>query len=153
MVFVGILVYKSRVNCDYETNAQLIRDMNIKLLTYTEDNKLVAYNKGKLLGSIYKERDIISGIELRNMTKDEMERNIEGYKVLSKVTKDQMEYIVKELKNKKYNTYKHYKKHKTCIEFFLGSFCSFNNIRYCNNIFICIKKCKKGIKNLTYRVN
>ena len=104
MVFVGILVYKSRVNCDYETNAQLIRDMNIKLLTYTEDNKLVAYNKGKLLGSIYKERDIISGIELRNMTKDEMERNIEGYKVLSKVTKDQMEYIVKELKNKKYNT-------------------------------------------------
>lgn len=104
MVFVGVLVYKSRVNCNYETNIQLIRDMNIKVLTYTNDNKLVAFNKGKLLGNIYKESDIISGVELKNIDKDEMERNIEGYKVLSKVTKDQIEDVVKELENKKYNT-------------------------------------------------
>ncbi|CDM68649.1 Hypothetical protein CM240_1490 [Clostridium bornimense] len=103
MVFVGVLVYKSRVNCNYETNIQLIRDMNIKVLTYTNDNKLVAFNKGKLLGNIYKESDIISGVELKNIDKDEMNRNIEGYKVLSKVTKDQIEDIVKELRIKKYN--------------------------------------------------
>lgn len=104
MVFVGMLVYKSKVNCNYEDNIKLIRDMNIKLLTFTNDNKLIAFNKGKLLGNIYKESDIISGVELKNMNKDEIERNVERYKVLSKVTKDQIKDIAYELKKKKYHT-------------------------------------------------
>lgn len=103
MVFTGVIVYKSRVNCDYETNIQSIKNMNIKILTYTDDNKLVAFNKGKLIGNIYKESDIISGVELKSIDEEEIERNVEGYKVLSKVNKDQIEEIVKELKKKRYN--------------------------------------------------
>ena len=75
-----------------------MQGINIRLIIDEEDNKLAAFAFGKHIGIVSNKEEILSGIEIDYMSKEEFEKNIEGVSIFSKISTKHKSEIVNSLK-------------------------------------------------------
>ncbi|AYD40999.1 cation-transporting P-type ATPase [Clostridium fermenticellae] len=99
MVFVGLIGFESVIKSDAYYAVEQGNFLNVKPIIVTEDGKLTAYAFGKKLGVISRIQQILSGIEIDNMKKDEFERIVNKMGIFSKISAKHKISIVKNLKH------------------------------------------------------
>lgn len=102
LVFVGIIGFYNPLRDNVGEILKNCRKENIKPIIITDDNKLTAYSIGKNLNLINSHENILSGIELKYMEKEELIRNIEKISILSRIDASQKTEIVKTIKDKEH---------------------------------------------------
>lgn len=97
LVFVGLIGFENPTKeRSYET-IKTCKDINIRLIIDEEDNKLAAFAFGKQVGLIHKKEEILSGIEIDHMSKEEFDKNIERISIFSKISPKHKSEIVNSL--------------------------------------------------------
>lgn len=104
LVFVGLIGFENKLKEDAGDSINKCRNLFIKPIMITEDNKLTALAVGKKLGMISKLQQVLSGVEIDNMTNEEFERIAEKINVFSKIGSSNKLKIVKTLKSYGYIT-------------------------------------------------
>lgn len=103
LVFVGIIGFYNPLKEDIGQSISSMRVKGVNTIMITDDNKLAAYTIGKFIGIANSQDNVLSGIELKYMEEEELERNFEKIKIFSRVTAEQKDYIVKLYEDKGYN--------------------------------------------------
>ncbi|MCB2288763.1 hypothetical protein LGK97_03175 [Clostridium sp. CS001] len=100
LVFVGLIGFENPTKeSSYET-IKTCKDINVRLIIDEEDNKLAAFAFGKQVGLVHKKEEILSGIEIEHMSKEEFDRNIERISIFSKISPKHKSEIVNTLNSK-----------------------------------------------------
>lgn len=104
LVFVGLVGFENSIKKEAYEAIEFCRLRNIRPVIITEDNILTASSFGKKLGIIAK-GDIgsLSGVEIENMTDEELKKSMEKIYVFSRVNIDSKIRILKTLKDMGYN--------------------------------------------------
>ena len=102
LVFVGLIGFENPIKISSYAAVKSCKDISIGLLIDEEDNKLAALAFGKLLGLTHNKEEILSGIEIDYMSKEEFEKNIEEARIFSKISPKHKSEIVNSLNNKGY---------------------------------------------------
>lgn len=100
LVFVGLMGFENPIKNSSFAAVENCVDTNLRLIIDEEDNKLACLAFGKLIGLTHKKEEILSGIEIDYMSKDEFEKNIEGVSIFSKISTKHKSDIVNSLNNK-----------------------------------------------------
>jgi Ca2+-transporting ATPase len=102
LVFVGLIGFENPTKeRSYET-IKICKDINVRVIIDEEDNKLAAFAFGKKIGLVHKKEEILSGIEIDHMSKEEFDKNIENVSIFSKITPKHKSDIVNSLNCKEH---------------------------------------------------
>lgn len=99
LVFVGLAGFESPVKEDTYKYVEECRKMCIKPLMITDDNKITAFAMGLNLNLIKKREQVLSGIELDNMSDEEKRRTIKKTSIFSRITSIHRKYIAEVIKH------------------------------------------------------
>lgn len=97
LVFVGIMGFENPIKESSYKAMEICKDINIRTIVDEEDNKLASFAFGKLIGITYKKEEILSGMEIDYMSKEEFDENIEDISIFSKITSKHKSKIVNAL--------------------------------------------------------
>jgi Ca2+-transporting ATPase len=100
LVFVGLMGFENPIKESSYAAMKTCKEINIRPILDEEDNKLASFAFGKQIGLTYKKEQILSGIEIDYMSKEEFEKNIEGVSIFSKISTKHKSEIVNSLNNK-----------------------------------------------------
>ena len=100
LVFVGLMGFENPIKESSFAAMETCKEMNIRPIIDEEDNKLASFAFGKHIGITYKKEEILSGIEIDYMSKEEFEKNIEGVSIFSKISPKHKSEIVNSLNYK-----------------------------------------------------
>ncbi|WP_291632653.1 cation-transporting P-type ATPase [Clostridium sp.] len=100
LVFVGLMGFDNPIKENSYAAMETCRSLNIKPIIDEEDNKLASFAFGKLIGITHKKEEVLSGIEIENMSKEELEKNIEKVSIFSKISPKDKNEIVNSLNYK-----------------------------------------------------
>ncbi|MBU3183692.1 P-type ATPase [Clostridium estertheticum] len=142
LVFVGLIGFENPIKESSYRAINTCRESNIRVIIDQEDNKLASFAFGKLIGVTDTKEEILSGIEIDYMSKDEFEKNIESVSIFSKISPKHKSEIVNIL-NKKGHSIASVGDTLTDLEYLnnsdisicAGSECS-NVVRKLSNIFL-----------------
>ena len=102
LVFVGLIGFENPIKEKSYATIKTCKDINVRLIMDEEENKLAAFAFGKRIGLVHKKEEILSGIEIDHMSKEEFEKNIEDVSIFSKITTKHKSDIVNSLNSKGY---------------------------------------------------
>lgn len=102
LVFVGLMGFENPIKDSSYAAIKTCEEINIRPIIDEEDNKLASFAFGKLIGITHRKEEILSGIEIDYMSKEEFEKNIEGVSIFSKISSKHKSEIVNSLNNKGY---------------------------------------------------
>lgn len=98
LVFVGLVAVENPLLEEADLLLRKCRQLHIRPIIMSEDNKLTAYTIGKKLGiATYIER-VLSDIEISNMDFEELKRTIKKVSVLTKLSYDNKTRVSRALK-------------------------------------------------------
>ncbi|MBZ9624669.1 hypothetical protein G9F71_017595 [Clostridium sp. FP2] len=100
LVFVGLMGFENPIKNSSYAAVKNCADLNVKLIIDEEDNKLACLAFGKLIGLTQKKEEVLSGVEIDYMDKEEFEKNIEGVSIFSKILSKHKSEIVNCLNSK-----------------------------------------------------
>jgi len=100
LVFVGLMGFENPIKESSYVAMKICKKINIRTIIDEEDNKLASFAFGKLIGLTDTNEEILSGIEIDYMSKEEFEKKIESVSVFSKVSPRHKSEIVNSLNNK-----------------------------------------------------
>jgi len=103
LVFVGLMGFENPIKESSYVAMKTCNEINIRPIIDEEDNKLASLAFGKLIGLTQRKEEIISGIEIDYMSKEEFEKNIEAVSIFSKITPKHKNDIVNSLNSKGYS--------------------------------------------------
>lgn len=103
LVFVGIVALENPLRENINENIQYLRERRITPLVFTEDNKIAAASLGKKIGIIQKENQVMSGVELEALSKEELMEQLKSVRIFSRVAPDMKNNIINILAKDKYN--------------------------------------------------
>ncbi|MBU3145536.1 cation-transporting P-type ATPase [Clostridium sp. CF012] len=103
LVFVGLMSFENPIKNSSYAAVESCVDTNIRLIIDEEDNKLACLAFGRQIGLTHKKEEILSGIEIDYMDKEEFEKNIEGVSIFSKISTKHKGEIVNCLNYKGYS--------------------------------------------------
>lgn len=86
LVFVGLIGFKNPVKEDTDKYIEYARNMAVKPIIMTEDNKITAEAFGKKVGLLNKNDIVLSEVEMNYMDEKELENYIEKVGVFSKIS-------------------------------------------------------------------
>lgn len=104
LVFVGLVGFENVLREEAIESIKKSKGLGIKPIIITEDNKLTAFAFGKKMGVVSKLQEILSGIEIDNMTEEEFDRIGEKINIFSRISPKNKIKIVKALKSYGYTT-------------------------------------------------
>ncbi|MBU3160114.1 hypothetical protein KPL37_10145 [Clostridium frigoris] len=142
LVFVGLIGFENPIKKNSYIAVNTCRKIDIRVIIDQEDNKLASFAFGELIGLTCKKEEILSGIEMDYMSKDEFEKNIENVSIFSKISPKHKSEIVSVLNEKGHSiasvgdtlTDLEYL-NKSDISISVGSECS-NVVKKLSNIFL-----------------
>mgnify|MGYP001608777298 CR=1 FL=1 len=97
LVFVGLMGFENPIKESSYEAMEICKDINIRTIIDDGDNKLASFAFGKLVGLTYKKKEILSGMEMDYMSKEEFDKNIEYVSIFSKITAKHKSKIVNAL--------------------------------------------------------
>jgi P-type Ca2+ transporter type 2C len=100
LVFVGLIGFENPIKSSSYAAVKSCKDNNIGLIIDEEDNKLAALAFGRLMGIASNKEEILSGIEIDYMSKEEFEKNIEEARIFSKISPKHKSEIINSLNEK-----------------------------------------------------
>ncbi|MBZ9688193.1 hypothetical protein G9F72_017810 [Clostridium estertheticum] len=100
LVFVGLMGFENPIKNNSYAAIEKCEDANIRLIIDEEDNKLACLAFGKQIRLTHKTEEILSGIEIDYMDKEEFEKNIEAVSIFSKISSKHKSEIVNSLNHK-----------------------------------------------------
>ena len=103
LVFVGLMGFENPIKESSYAAMEICKAINIRPIIDEEDNKLASFAFGKLMGLTQKKEEILSGIEIDYMSKEEFEKNIEGVSIFSKISPKHKSEIVNFLNYRGYS--------------------------------------------------
>ena len=103
LVFVGLMGFENPIKESSYAAMETCKEINIRPIIDEEDNKLASFAFGKLMGLTHKKEEILSGIEIDYMSKEEFEKNVEGVSIFSKISPKHKSEIVNSLNYKGYS--------------------------------------------------
>lgn len=103
LVFVGLMGFENPIKESSYAAMGICKAINIRPIIDEEDNKLASFAFGKLMGLTQKKEEILSGIEIDYMSKEEFEKNIEGVSIFSKISPKHKSEIVNFLNYRGYS--------------------------------------------------
>lgn len=86
LVFVGIVALENPLNEGIENQIKYIRSRGILPAIFTEDNKITATTIGRKIGLIKNNDQVISGVEVSSLTKEELIEVLKKVRIFSRVT-------------------------------------------------------------------
>ena len=95
LCFVGLVGMIDPPREEAKLAVQKCKDAGIKTVMITGDHKITATAIAKKLGILENESEAITGIELENMSQEELEKNIRNYSVYARVSPEHKVRIVK----------------------------------------------------------
>jgi magnesium-transporting ATPase (P-type) len=98
LVFAGLIGFENTIREDALEGIQKSEFLNVKPVIITEDNKLTAFALGKKLGTISKLQQILSGVEIDNMSEEEFKRIGDKINIFSRIDSKHKVKIIKDLK-------------------------------------------------------
>lgn len=104
LVFVGLMGFDNMLKENAVNSIKKAFSLSIKPIIITEDNKLTALSIGKKLNIVSRLSQIISGVEIDNMTDEEFERIGGKVSIYSMINSKHKIKIIKTLKNYGYVT-------------------------------------------------
>ncbi len=99
LVFVGIIGMENPIKSEALKNISVLKGYNIETEFITEDNKITAGAVGLKLGIINKPSQVISGVEMNHLSKDEFKKLVEEAKVYARINSEHRVKVVKALKD------------------------------------------------------
>lgn len=97
MTFVGMVAISDPEKLDAYDSLNQLKQMGVKLIMLTSDDKESAYLVAKSMGIAKYEKQVVTGQELDYMTDVELNEKIDGYTVFSKLLSGQKLRIIKAL--------------------------------------------------------
>jgi Ca2+-transporting ATPase len=97
LVFVGLIGFENPTKESSYEAIKICKDINVRLIIDEEDNKLAAFAFGKQIGLVHKKDEILSGIEIDHMSKEEFSKNIGKVSIFSKISPKHKSEIVNSL--------------------------------------------------------
>ena len=88
LVFVGMVGFESKMIEDIKDKVTELRGLGVTPIVFTDDNKITSASMGKSIGMARNVFNIMSGVELENMKKDEFEKTVLRTKIFSRVNND-----------------------------------------------------------------
>ncbi len=104
LVFVGLIGFDNILKENAVNSIKKALSLSIKPIIITEDNKLTALSVGKKLNVVSRLSQIISGVEIDNMTDEEFERVGAKVSIFSMINSKHKVKIIKTLKSYGYIT-------------------------------------------------
>lgn len=104
LVFVGLMGFENMMKEDASESINKSMKLCIRPIIITEDTKLTAFAVGKKLGLISRLQEIVSGVEIDNMSEEEFERIGEKISIFSRINSSHKVKMIKALKNYGYVT-------------------------------------------------
>lgn len=102
LVFAGLMGFNNPIKENVNAAIDKCRVLAVKPIIITEDSKLTAMALGKNIGIVNAGDVVLSGIEVANTNKDELERNIEKNCIFSRINNSQKLKLVNLYKNRQY---------------------------------------------------
>lgn len=99
LVFVGLIGFDNMLKENAMESIKKSLALSMKPIIFTEDNKLAALAIGKKLNIVSRLNQILSGIEMDNMTENEFQRIGEKINIFSRISSKHKIQIVKALKS------------------------------------------------------
>ena len=104
LVFVGLVGFENVLREEAIDSIKKSKALGIKPIIITEDTKLTAFAFGKKMGVISKLQEILSGVEIDNMSEEEFERIGDKIGIFSRISPRNKVNIIKSLKSYGYTT-------------------------------------------------
>ncbi|KZL93869.1 cation-translocating P-type ATPase [Clostridium magnum] len=104
LVFVGLVGFENVLREEAIESIKKSKALGIKPIIITEDSKLTAFAFGKKMGVISKLQEIVSGVEIDNMSDEEFERIGEKIGIFSRISPRNKVKAIKALKGYGYTT-------------------------------------------------
>jgi Ca2+-transporting ATPase len=133
LVFVGLMGFENPIKESSYEAMEICKEINIRTIIDEEDNKLASFAFGKLIGLTHKKEEILSGIEIDYMSKEEFEKNIEGVSIFSKISTKHKGEIVSSL-NSKGHSIASVGDTLTDLEYLSNSYISISTGNECSNV-------------------
>lgn len=102
LVFVGLIGYENPKKENVEEIIDEIKKRNIVPILFTDDNKITAYRIGKEVGVVSNMSEVISGVELLSLGKDEIIEVLSRVKVFCRINPDIRNKIIEIFVENKY---------------------------------------------------
>ncbi len=142
LVFVGLMGFENPIKESSYVAIKICQDMNIRPIIDEEDNKLASLAFGKIIGITHKQEQVLSGIEIDYMSKEEFEKNIDSVSIFSKISPKHKSEIVNSLNYKGHSvasigdtlTDLEYL-NNSCVSISVGSECS-NVVKKLSSLFL-----------------
>lgn len=103
LIFVGLIGFENSIKEETNLAMEKAKQMTIKPLIITDNYKLSSIAFGKKMSILYNSESVLSGIEMKYMSEDEIERTVEKISVFSRISSEQKATIVGKLKKCGYN--------------------------------------------------
>ncbi|NFO13050.1 cation-transporting P-type ATPase [Clostridium botulinum] len=94
MVFVGIIALENPLKEDIEERVNKIKDNGIIPILFTEENKISAITTAKKARLIYKNEQVVSGIELNTLNSKELKDLLNKVRVFSRINPEIKSQII-----------------------------------------------------------
>ncbi|MBC2579263.1 HAD-IC family P-type ATPase [Clostridium sp. DJ247] len=104
LVFVGLVGFENTLKEDALDSIKKCKELCIRPIILTEDNKLTAFAIGKKIGTVSGLQEILSGVEIDNMNDEEFQRIGNKVGIFSRITSRNKIKIIKALKSYGYVT-------------------------------------------------
>lgn len=104
LVFVGLVGFENVLREEAIESIKKGKALGVKPIIITEDSKLTAFAFGRKMGVISKLPEILSGIEIDNMTEEEFERIGDKIGIFSRISPRNKVKVIKSLKGYGYTT-------------------------------------------------
>jgi magnesium-transporting ATPase (P-type) len=95
MVFVGLVALKNSLREEASQYIKELRMNHIRPVFFTEETKLSAFTWGKSLGIVKNINEVLSGVEMDNMSQDEYENYCHKIGIYSKLTPRNKAQVIK----------------------------------------------------------
>lgn len=102
LIFVGLIGYENPKKENVEEIIDEIKKRNIVPILFTDDNKITAYRIGKEVGLVSNMSEVISGVELLSLGKDEIIEVLSRVKVFCRINPDIRNKIIEIFVENKY---------------------------------------------------
>ncbi|URZ01168.1 P-type ATPase [Clostridium felsineum] len=103
LVFVGLIGFESILKENTLKAVEKCYVNSIRPVVFTEDGKLGAIASGKRMNIVRDSSEVLSGVEMDNMSTEEIINNVEKVKVYSRASEENKKSVIKNLKDLGYN--------------------------------------------------
>ncbi|MDP4089519.1 MAG: hypothetical protein Q8930_09655, partial [Bacillota bacterium] len=100
MVFVGLTALDNYILDEGKEYIDVLRKSGIRPILFTEDTKLTAYNWGKRLGILKGINEVMSGIEMDNLSQEDFLSSFGKVSIYSKLNPSNKSRVIKAFKEK-----------------------------------------------------